>query len=73
MIRDYLNGHHLSYFPPFKMLAVLSIFIVILSMAFDAHFSDTIAEKVLEMIDDFSTYCEDRLAEDKAKAKAKTA
>ena len=53
MIRDYLNGHHLSYFPPFKMLAVLSIFIVILSMAFDARFSDTIAERVLEMIDDF--------------------
>ena len=28
MIRDYLNGHYLSYFPPFKMLAVLTIFVV---------------------------------------------
>jgi hypothetical protein len=27
---------------------------------------------LLEMIDDFSTYCEDRLAEDKAKTKVKT-
>lgn len=25
MIRDYLSGHYLSYFPPFKMLAVLIV------------------------------------------------
>ena len=25
MIRDYLAGHHLRYFPPFKMLAVLTV------------------------------------------------
>ena len=30
MIRDYLAGHHLRYFPPFKMLAVL---IVIMALA----------------------------------------
>ena len=28
MIRDYLRGHHLSYFPPFKMLAVWTIILV---------------------------------------------
>lgn len=34
MIRDYLGGHHLSYFPPFKMLAVLTIFIFFLAWVF---------------------------------------
>ena len=28
MIKDYLHGHHLSYFPPFKMLAVWSVIMV---------------------------------------------
>ena len=28
MIRDYLRGHHLSYFPPFKMLAVWTLLLV---------------------------------------------
>ena len=28
MIRDYLRGHHLSYFPPFKMLAVWTLILV---------------------------------------------
>lgn len=35
MICDYLNGHHLSYFPPFKMLAVLTLFIVFIAWCFD--------------------------------------
>ena len=35
MIRDYLNGHYLSYFPPFKMLAVLTIFIIFLAWCFN--------------------------------------
>lgn len=46
MIRDYLGGHHLSYFPPFKMLAVLTIFIVLLSIALKLvpfDFSDHLA------------------------------
>lgn len=30
MLRDYLGGHHLSFFPPFKMLAVLTIILVFL-------------------------------------------
>ena len=34
MIRDYLGGHHLSYFPPFKMLAVLTIFIFFVALIF---------------------------------------
>lgn len=28
MIRDYLRGHHLSYFPPFKMLAVWTVLLI---------------------------------------------
>ena len=28
MIKDYLRGHHLSYFPPFKMLAVWTVIFV---------------------------------------------
>ncbi len=46
MINDYLSGHHLSYFPPFKMLAVLTIFIVLLSIALKLvpfDFSDHLA------------------------------
>ena len=35
MIRDYLSGHHLSYFPPFKMLAVFTIFIVFIAWIFN--------------------------------------
>ena len=37
MIRDYLGGHHLNYFPPFKMLAVFTIVIVFLTWVFDFH------------------------------------
>lgn len=29
MIRDYLSGHHLRYFPPFKMLAILTILLAV--------------------------------------------
>ena len=29
MIRDYLSGHHLRYFPPFKMLAVLTVLLAL--------------------------------------------
>lgn len=28
MIREYLQGHHLSYFPPFKMLAVWTVLLI---------------------------------------------
>lgn len=35
LIRDYLSGHHLSYFPPFKMLAVLTILIAFLAWIFN--------------------------------------
>lgn len=34
LIRDYLSGHHLSYFPPFKMLAVFTIIIVFVAWVF---------------------------------------
>lgn len=35
MIRDYLSGHHLSYFPPFKLLAVLVAFITLTTWLLD--------------------------------------
>lgn len=31
MMQDYLRGHHLSYFPPFKMLAVLTVFLFVVA------------------------------------------
>ncbi len=43
MIRDYLAGHHLSYFPPFKMLAVFTIVILFLAWVFG--FEDPLAAK----------------------------
>lgn len=40
MIRDYLRGHHLSYFPPFKMLAVWTVLILFM-MWLLGHFNGT--------------------------------
>lgn len=31
MMRDYLRGHHLSYFPPFKLLALLTVLLIFIS------------------------------------------
>ena len=31
MMRDYLKGHHLSYFPPFKLLALLTVLLIFIS------------------------------------------
>ena len=28
MVRDYLNGHRQFYFPPFKLLAVVIVFLI---------------------------------------------
>lgn len=50
MIRDYLQGHHLFYFPPFKMLAVLTIFIVFLTWIFNMQDSDMIADSIAEQL-----------------------
>ena len=50
MIRDYLQGHHLSYFPPFKMLAVLTILIVFIAWIFNMQDSDVIADSVAEQL-----------------------
>ena len=44
MIKDYLNGHHLSYFPPFKMLAVWSVFMLFVIMLYQAITGITPAE-----------------------------
>lgn len=52
MIRDYLEGHHLSYFPPFKMLAVFTIIIVFVAWVFgfkDPLVGAQIAEKLNEV------------------------
>ena len=45
MIRDYLEGHHLSYFPPFKMLAVFTIVIVFVAWIFG--FKDPLVGKMI--------------------------
>ncbi len=45
MIRDYLGGHHLSYFPPFKMLAVLTIFVLFLAWIFNLE--DPLVSKII--------------------------
>ena len=34
MIKDYLRGHHLSYFPPFKMLAVWTVILIFMIWVF---------------------------------------
>ena len=39
MMRDYLNGHHLSYFPPFKMMAVFILILVAIGFLLDANLS----------------------------------
>ncbi len=52
MIRDYLEGHHLSYFPPFKMLAVLTIVIVFVAWIFgfeDPMVGNVIAQALKEI------------------------
>lgn len=36
MIRDYLDGHHLAFFPPFKMLAVWTLILLFLIWLFNA-------------------------------------
>lgn len=46
MIRDYLQGHHLSYFPPFKMLAVLTVFIVVISWMLNVTDDSSVAQKI---------------------------
>lgn len=50
MIRDYLDGHHLSYFPPFKMLAVLTVFIILLMLLFHIQ-SNNISIQLAKAID----------------------
>ena len=50
MIRDYLGGHHLSYFPPFKMLAVLTIFIFMLAYIFHAQ-DNSVETPIAESLD----------------------
>lgn len=58
MMRDYLNGHHLNYFPPFKMLAILVIFeaavIWITGTKVDLEEDDLLQFITKEMVDDGS-------------------
>lgn len=46
MIKDYLRGHHLSYFPPFKMLAVWTV-ILIFFMWLISHVTGSTPESIL--------------------------
>lgn len=52
MIRDYLQGHHLSYFPPFKMLAVLTVFIVLISWLLNVTDDASVANKIAKGLQD---------------------
>ena len=54
MIRDYLGGHHLSYFPPFKMLAVLTVFIVFLTWLFNLQ-DPLVGNEIAEAIRDIKS------------------
>lgn len=40
MIRDYLSGHYLSYFPPFKMLAILTLIVALIGWVMDVSPAD---------------------------------
>lgn len=40
MMRDYIKGHHLSFFPPFKMLAVLTIILLFVAMLMNAQLEE---------------------------------
>ena len=42
MIRDYLHGHHLSYFPPFKMLAVWTVILIFMTWLFKPSVADAV-------------------------------
>ena len=44
MIRDYLGGHYLSYFPPFKMLAVLTVFVALIIWLLGIDTASAVAE-----------------------------
>ncbi|MBR5171734.1 MAG: DUF3667 domain-containing protein [Muribaculaceae bacterium] len=46
MMRDYLHGHHLSYFPPFKMLAVWTVILIFMMWLFKP--SDAVPGAVTE-------------------------
>ena len=45
MVRDYLNGHRQFYFPPFKLLAVVIVFLIFTNWIFNIE-----AESVLQRI-----------------------
>ncbi len=57
MIRDYLSGHQLSYFPPFKMLAVWTVLLLFMMWLINHLFGppDVTAEEaktVIKSVDD---------------------
>ena len=56
MIRDYLGGHYLSYFPPFKMLAVLTVFVALIIWLFGIDTETSVAEATISDKDPFAHY-----------------
>ncbi len=54
MMRDYLRGHHLSYFPPFKLLALLTVLLIFLGWALDVKLGESVflADSLDKVIDD---------------------
>ncbi len=53
MMREYLGGHHLSFFPPFKLLALLTVLLVSLALLLKIPMekSESVASIVRNMFD----------------------
>ena len=50
MIRDYLNGHYLRYFPPFKMLVVLTLLFVVECKVLGLEFTSQNIDEELQVV-----------------------
>ena len=57
MMRDYLRGHHLSYFPPFKLLALLTVLMVFAGWALHVTLGEPvlIADRIEYLLNNFKS------------------
>ena len=56
MARDYLNGQRQYYFPPFKLLAVVVVFTILVSMLPGVTIESRLSDLAKLTIDDFQKY-----------------
>lgn len=52
MVRDYLNGMHMAYFPPFKMLFLLTALSLLVNTGFNIEGKDMISQGIEEFRQD---------------------